>query len=191
MLDEGIVFLTLAFGWLCYFSVRFIHNLYNSSLMQNEKASILTLLIVSIAHPFLLLFVVQSTISVFYPMRTLSPLSLFLGEILFWGGFFVILYSHKTLQGNYQPAIVGKGAAHLVTRGPYRIVRHPLYAGSLIMWIGTEISLWSLWVLFAILLLPLIIWQIHYEEKMLYADFKEEWDHFAKQTPYKLIPFIF
>ena len=102
---------------------------------------------------------------------------------------------------------------HLVTTGPYSIVRHPAYFGNVFMLIGTFLShigpgswyreagwldtlggkaLAALW--FAnIVWVPgtMLLSRVHTEDAILRQQWPEEWERWAKKTPYKVIPYIY
>lgn len=80
----------------------------------------------------------------------------------------------------------------LMTGGPYRVIRHPGYAGSLLVWIGFAVGLGS-WVaaLFAALLLgAAYIHRISAEERMLAAEFGPAYVAYRRST-WRLIPGLF
>jgi protein-S-isoprenylcysteine O-methyltransferase Ste14 len=59
----------------------------------------------------------------------------------------------------------------LIDTGPYAVVRHPMYAGALIMIAGIPLGLGSPWGLFpAALLVPVIAWRLVREEAFLVAN---------------------
>ena len=72
----------------------------------------------------------------------------------------------------------------LVTWGPYRYVRHPLYSGSVLFALGTCLILGSLTA--ALLLCLFLIWfylpSLRTEEQFLAARFGAEWDAYRHQT---------
>ncbi len=60
---------------------------------------------------------------------------------------------------------------HVVSSGPYAVVRHPMYAGALVMIAGIPLALGSWWGLVpAALLLPVIVWRLLREETFLAAN---------------------
>ena len=72
----------------------------------------------------------------------------------------------------------------VISTGPYRIVRHPMYAGGLLFFLGTPLALDSYWAFLAgAATLPALIWRVLDEEKFLsknlpgYAEYrtKVEW----------------
>ena len=59
---------------------------------------------------------------------------------------------------------------HVIDSGPYAVVRHPMYAGALIMIAGIPVALGSWWGLVpAALLAPVIVWRLMREEAFLVA----------------------
>jgi len=81
-------------------------------------------------------------------------------------------------------------ARWLVTRGPYRFVRHPLYLVSIIASIGTAIQFEQPWALIIVLVADALqIARIHYEERVLGEAFPEYADY-AAQT-WRLVPGLY
>jgi len=84
---------------------------------------------------------------------------------------------------------VVKGQKVIFT-GPYAIIRHPMYLGSIVMYIATPIALGSYWALPPFLLmLPVFVYRILNEEEVLrrgLPGYKE----YCKKTRYRLLPFI-
>jgi protein-S-isoprenylcysteine O-methyltransferase Ste14 len=79
---------------------------------------------------------------------------------------------------------------HVISTGPYAIVRHPMYASSLIMLTGWALALNSAWgVLGAIFIEFLIALRIGGEEKVLRAGLPG-YVEYARKVRYRLIPFI-
>jgi protein-S-isoprenylcysteine O-methyltransferase Ste14 len=76
----------------------------------------------------------------------------------------------------------------VVSTGPYAIVRHPMYAGGSLLFIGTPLALGSYWGLVALgATLPALIWRLLDEERFLteslpgYADY-------CREVRWRLIP---
>ena len=78
----------------------------------------------------------------------------------------------------------------VITTGPYRWVRHPLYAGALPMFVCTPLALGSWWgLLAAIPLVGVIIWRLLDEERFLARNLPG-YAEYCRSTPYRLIPFV-
>lgn len=77
---------------------------------------------------------------------------------------------------------------HVVSTGPYALVRHPMYAGSFFMLGGIPIALgsWSGFVIF-IAMIPGIIWRIRHEERFLLERLQGYGDY-CNKVRYRLIP---
>jgi protein-S-isoprenylcysteine O-methyltransferase Ste14 len=77
----------------------------------------------------------------------------------------------------------------LATSGPYGVVRHPLYIGSLLMMLGfcTLVDdAENIWFVLGPILLLYILRALH-EEKIISADFPDQWPAYAQQVP-RFIP---
>jgi len=79
---------------------------------------------------------------------------------------------------------------HVITTGPYRWVRHPGYAAALPMILASGLALGS-WAATVISLVgvPLLLVRIRNEEAVLQRDLPGYADY-ARQVPYRLLPFI-
>ena len=78
----------------------------------------------------------------------------------------------------------------VVSTGLYGIVRHPMYAATLLLFLSMPLVLASPWS-FAIMLLyiPIITLRIHNEEQVLERELKG-YTEYKQQVRYKVIPFI-
>jgi len=75
-----------------------------------------------------------------------------------------------------------------VTAGPYRLVRHPMYLGWLLMFSGTALIFGSLWaLLLGLVMVPLLVWRTAMEDRMLRRELPG-YEEFAANTRYRLIP---
>lgn len=83
-----------------------------------------------------------------------------------------------------------KEDSHIVTRGPYKMIRHPMYLSLLLFTLPLLIADFTIWrAAFWLLLLVDLILKLNYEETLLekkLAGYSE-----YKQQSYRLIPFIY
>lgn len=78
----------------------------------------------------------------------------------------------------------------VVTTGMYGVVRHPMYAGSLVMMLGTPLALGSYWGLLVVLAaLPLLAARILDEESMLRRQLAG-YPEYMNQVRYRLVPYV-
>ena len=79
----------------------------------------------------------------------------------------------------------------IVTKGPFRIVRHPSYLGAFIMYLATIVFLHAWFsVIVALLVLPFaFVRRIYYEEELLKGGFGEEYEAYRRRVK-RFIPGI-
>jgi len=78
----------------------------------------------------------------------------------------------------------------VITTGPYRLVRHPMYSGSVLVWGATSLALGS-YVAFPAFaaLIPFYVVRLLNEEKVLRVELAGYADY-CERTRYRLIPFV-
>jgi protein-S-isoprenylcysteine O-methyltransferase Ste14 len=78
----------------------------------------------------------------------------------------------------------------VVSTGPYAIVRHPMYSGAILVFLGTPLALGSWW---GLLFMPLFIgwfaWRILDEERFLRANLRG-YDEYMRTVRYRLAPHV-
>jgi protein-S-isoprenylcysteine O-methyltransferase Ste14 len=76
----------------------------------------------------------------------------------------------------------------VVSTGPYARVRHPMYAGAIVLLIGMAIALGSWWGLLMLgAIMPALIWRIFDEERFLGANLPGYAEYMAK-VRFRLVP---
>jgi protein-S-isoprenylcysteine O-methyltransferase Ste14 len=111
------------------------------------------------------------------------------GDILTAVGFYLIfrVYRVNTFTAATIQVIPDQ---HVVSTGPYAIVRHPMYASASLYVIGTPLALGSYWGLLAAgAMLPFLIWRLLDEERLL-ARSLSGYTEYQKKVPYRLVPRI-
>lgn len=78
----------------------------------------------------------------------------------------------------------------LLSTGPYHVIRHPLFAASLVVWLATPVALGS-WVALPVFLLvtPYYVLQLRSQERELHSRVPG-YAAYCKRTPFRLIPFV-
>jgi protein-S-isoprenylcysteine O-methyltransferase Ste14 len=80
----------------------------------------------------------------------------------------------------------------IVMQGPYRVIRHPGYLGTICVWIGFALAVgnWIATIILAILLFGVYGYRIRSEETMLIDKFGEVYQDYKKRT-WRLMPFVY
>jgi protein-S-isoprenylcysteine O-methyltransferase Ste14 len=94
--------------------------------------------------------------------------------------------------GHFHSGFVRVVSGHrLIEKGPYRFVRHPLYASEILAWIGLGLALQS-WVALLIIVMTSAIFyrnRIRIEERFLAAEIGDEYVQYMKRVK-RIVPFI-
>lgn len=117
-------------------------------------------------------------------MQTAGMVLVALGGALF-------AWARYVLRLEYSGHVSVKQAQGLIQHGPYRFIRHPAYAGYLLMALGVAIGYSSLAGLAAILvfLFPSLAYRIKVEERFLFEHFGEAYRRYVNMTK-RLVPGI-
>jgi protein-S-isoprenylcysteine O-methyltransferase Ste14 len=83
-----------------------------------------------------------------------------------------------------------KEKPEMVTTGPYRFIRHPIYTGLCSAMIGSVITDGFLWLIYFVVLGGYFIYSAKKEEKSMLFQFPDKYPAYMKRTR-MLIPFIF
>ena len=106
-------------------------------------------------------------------------------------GLLFTLWARFTLGRNWSGRITLKENHELIERGPYRLVRHPIYTGVLTMALATALSIGTAgafagWVLLCI---GLSI-KAAYEEKLLRSHFGGQYEEYRRRVK-RIVPFVY
>lgn len=78
----------------------------------------------------------------------------------------------------------------IADNGPYRLVRHPMYAVGIVLWLWMPLALGSMVALpVAVLIIPVLMWRLLNEEKILRRELPG-YVEYCQRTPYRLIPSV-
>jgi len=76
----------------------------------------------------------------------------------------------------------------VISSGPYAVVRHPMYSGSILMYLFSALALGSYWAMIpALLIVPVIVARILNEESVLVRDLPG-YPEYMQKTRFRLIP---
>jgi protein-S-isoprenylcysteine O-methyltransferase Ste14 len=113
----------------------------------------------------------------------------FVGDALVVLGLFITLLVLRENTFSASTIRVEHGQT-VISSGPYSVMRHPMYAGALIMAVGVPLALDSwLGLLLVALLVPVLVWRILDEEKLLGRELSG-YSEYAHHVRFRLVPFV-
>ncbi len=149
-----------------------------------------TFLVVSLWTGLLLSFVLAWTVP---PARIAGDgwVPLLVGVLLVWGGIGLRLWSVWTLGRFFRTVVTIQADHHLIDKGPYRVIRHPSYAGSVLSVTGIGLALGN-WFSVAVCLAFTLVGfgrRIVVEETVLQDAFTGSYKDYTRHT-WRLLPFV-
>ena len=112
-----------------------------------------------------------------------------IAEIVVFLGYSVVFLVFK--ENSYASRVIEvEQGQKVISSGPYAIVRHPMYSGTVLMYILSPLALGSWWALIpALMIIPVIVARILNEENLLASDLPGYPDYIQK-VRFRLIPGI-
>ena len=109
-------------------------------------------------------------------------------------GVFAYVVIHWVMRANAYLSTVSRiqedRGQQVVSRGPYRFVRHPMYNAMILMWLTTPLMLGSYWALIpSFLVVVVILIRTSLEDKMLHEEL-DGYPEYAQEVRYRLLPGI-
>jgi protein-S-isoprenylcysteine O-methyltransferase Ste14 len=113
-----------------------------------------------------------------------------LGLALFALGLGFAIWARMHIGRNWGTPMSQKDEPELVTSGPYRRVRHPIYSGILVAGVGTAVALSWMWLVAVALAGVYFVYSATVEETYLTKEFPDAYPTY-KQSTKMLVPLIF
>jgi len=119
-----------------------------------------------------------------------SPMNV-AGAFLLFIGLAIRVSAAATLNKSYSPTLEVRDDHRLVKHGLYKYIRHPIYTGVFLGVLAVPVFFSSLLgFLISLMSIPLFIYRMGVEEKMLSGEYGEEYLEYMKAT-WRLIPYIY
>ena len=112
------------------------------------------------------------------------------GLALFVAGLALAIWARVYLGRNWGVPMTQKVDPELVTTGPYRRVRHPIYSGIILAMIGTTIAVSLYWLVAVLLIGAYFVYSAFNEERVMAGQFPDSYPEYKRSTK-MLIPFVF
>jgi protein-S-isoprenylcysteine O-methyltransferase Ste14 len=111
------------------------------------------------------------------------------GLVLLAVGLGFAVWARLHLGRNWGTPMTQKNEPELVTSGPYRFVRHPIYSGILLGGVGTAVALSWFWIIPAVLAGVYFVYSAAVEERFLTEQFPDAYTPYRRSTK-MLVPFV-
>jgi protein-S-isoprenylcysteine O-methyltransferase Ste14 len=112
------------------------------------------------------------------------------GLLLFVLGLGFAIWARVHIGRNWGTPMSQKDEPELVTSGPYRLVRHPIYSGILVAVLGTAVALSWMWLIAGGLAGVYFVYSAVVEERYLTEQFPDTYPKYRRSTK-MLVPFVF
>ena len=113
-----------------------------------------------------------------------------IGLVIFLLGLALAVWARVYLGRNWGMPMSQKTDPELVTTGPYRSIRHPIYTGIILAMIGTTIAVSLYWLVAVVVLGAYFVYSAVAEERFMAGRFPDSYPGYKHSTK-MLIPFIF
>jgi protein-S-isoprenylcysteine O-methyltransferase Ste14 len=118
-----------------------------------------------------------------------SPVLKAAGVILLLSGLGLAVWARIYLGRNWGMPMTQKAEPELVTSGPYRFVRHPIYSGLLLAILGTALATNIYWLIALGVIGIYFVYSARVEERLLTTSFPSAYPGYRAKTK-MLVPFL-
>jgi protein-S-isoprenylcysteine O-methyltransferase Ste14 len=114
-----------------------------------------------------------------------------LGVALMMSGIALRIWANRVLGAYYTRTLRIQSGQSVIRAGPYRLIRHPGYAGALLMWLGAILATrnWITLVVVGVSITSVYLYRISAEERMLADSLGDEYRGYMASTK-RIIPLV-
>jgi len=134
--------------------------------------------------------VVLTRVRAFRGHSTHDPWLAGAGLAMFVLGLGLAVWARVHLGRNWGPPMTEKQAPDLISTGPYRWIRNPIYSGLILAMIGTALAINVYWLVFVALLGGFFVYSAVVEQRFLAAQFPDTYPAYQRSTKL-LVPYVF
>jgi protein-S-isoprenylcysteine O-methyltransferase Ste14 len=185
-----VVFGVLSLAITVYLMVRdphlLEHRVHGGPIAETSQDQRLAM---SLASAGFIAILVVSALDHRFGWSYVPTVDVFGGEALIVAGYVIIFFVFRA--NTFASSTIEIATdQHVISTGPYAVVRHPMYAGAALYLIGMPLALGSWWGLLALaMLVPAFVWRMFDEEKTL-AKTLPGYTDYRNAVKYRLIPHI-
>lgn len=112
------------------------------------------------------------------------------GDMLVAIGFYIVFLVFK--ENTFTSAVIEVATEQrLISTGPYAVVRHPMYAGSLVLMLGVPLALGSWWGVLTIVPMLLVITLRLLDEERFLKRSLPGYSEYQSRVKHRLVPLVF
>jgi protein-S-isoprenylcysteine O-methyltransferase Ste14 len=128
-------------------------------------------------------------VHVHVPVRSSNSVADGIGACLCVAGLAFAVWARRHLGRNWGMPMSLKQGHELITTGPYRRLRHPIYTGILLAILGSCIVGGRVWLVVFVVVGAFLIYSARTEERLMMQAFPREYPEYKKKTK-ALIPLV-
>jgi protein-S-isoprenylcysteine O-methyltransferase Ste14 len=178
----------IAFGilWVVYFGVRLYFQKKvkggQEYVLVNEKQEKIFFGLFAISYLLMPLYFLTPWID--FAHLPIPAWLRWAGGVLTCAGIYLFAWTHQTLGNNWTAVLALSKAHELVTDGPYRYMRHPMYSAFFVIGIGFFLlsANWLMGFLYLATLTMMYVARVSAEEKMMIDRFGDTYRQYMKKT---------
>jgi protein-S-isoprenylcysteine O-methyltransferase Ste14 len=118
-----------------------------------------------------------------------SPSIVALSDVFVVAGFIIVHLVFRENSFTSATIEIGAGQA-VVSSGPYRFVRHPMYVGGAVIIVFTPLALGSYWALLSSIPLVMVIIARLLDEESFLKKNLAGYEEYCRKVKYRLVPFL-
>ena len=191
----SLLFCLFSFATVLYLYVKdpaLLNERFGSPLQQNQKSWDKFLLMLFF-FAFLIWYAIMPLDARQFGWSPPFPIWIkLIGALLFSLGFYLLYRAMK--ENTYAAPVIKmqkERGQTVIATGPYAIVRHPMYTGGTLLFLGGPLLLGSLYGLLAGVLLSLMLALRTFGEEAMLRDELAGYEEYRKHVRWRLIPYLF